>query len=141
MRRHNLVGYVGEHDPCKDSVWRPSMQTPLQLTFRSVEHSDSLALHVSHRSEKLERFFDRIISCHVVVELAGHHRSRGDPFRITVNLGLPGHEIVVSHAPPEGRILDDARETADRAFDEVERQLEDWVKRQREERHESPRKT
>ena len=68
------------------------MQTPLQLTFRSVEHSDSLALHVSRRSEKLERFFDRIISCHVVVELAGHHRSRGNPFSITVNLGLPGHE-------------------------------------------------
>src|SRR5208282_2062266 len=114
------------------------MQTPLQLTFRNLPHSDALALHVNRRAEKLEHLFDRIVSCHVVVELAGHHRSRGEPYRITVNLGLPGHEILASHAPSEGRFLDDAHETADRAFDDVERELESWVKRRREERHDSP---
>lgn len=108
------------------------MQTPLQLTFRSIAHSDALATHVGRRAEKLERLFDRIVSCRVVVELAGHHRSRGELYRVTINLGLPGHEILVSHAPSEGRPLDDARETADRAFDEVEREVEDWVKRRRE---------
>jgi ribosomal subunit interface protein len=111
------------------------MQTPLQLTFRSIPHSDALATHVQRRVEKVGRLFDGIISCHVVVEREGHHQSRGEQYRITVNLGLPGHEILVSHAPSEGRFLDDARETADRAFDDVERQLEDWVKRRGEERH------
>jgi ribosome-associated translation inhibitor RaiA len=61
------------------------MQTPLQLTFRSIPHSDALATQVNRRAEKLERVFDHIISCHVVVELAGHHRSRGARYRITVN--------------------------------------------------------
>jgi ribosomal subunit interface protein len=117
------------------------MQTPLQLTFRSIPHSDALAIHVNRRAEKLERLFDRIISCHVVVELAGHHRSRGERYRITVNLGLPGHEILVSHAPSEDGFLDGARETTDRAFDQVERELEDWMKRRREERHESAHRT
>jgi ribosomal subunit interface protein len=112
------------------------MQTPLQLTFRSMPHSDALALHVDRRAARLEHLFDRIISCHVVVELAGHHRSRGERYRITINLGLPGHELIASHAPSEGRDFDDARATADRAFDELERELEDWVKRRREERHE-----
>jgi ribosome-associated translation inhibitor RaiA len=117
------------------------MQTPLQLTFRNVAHSDALATHVNRRAEKLEHLFDRIISCHVVVERAGHHQSRGEQYRITVNLGLPGHEILVSHAPSEGRFLDDARETADRAFDDVEHELENWVKRRREERREESHHT
>jgi ribosomal subunit interface protein len=117
------------------------MQTPLQLTFRNVPHSDALATHVNRRAEKLEHLFDRIVSCRVVVELAGHHRTRGEQYRITVNLGLPGHEILASHAPSEGRFLDDARETADRAFDDVERELEHWVKNRREERHEDSRHT
>jgi ribosomal subunit interface protein len=111
------------------------MQTPLQITFRSIAHSDAFATHVSRRAEKLERLFDRIVSCHVVLEHAGHHRSRGELYRVTINLGLPGHEILVSHAPSEHGFLDDARETADRAFDQVERELEDWVKRRREESH------
>ncbi len=117
------------------------MQTPLQLTLRNIAHSDALATHIHRRAEKLAHLFDRIISCHVVVEHAGHHPSRGKQYRITVNLGLPGHEILVSHAPSEGRFLDDARETADRAFDDVERELEHWVKRRREERHDGSRET
>jgi ribosomal subunit interface protein len=111
------------------------MQTPLQLTFRSIPHSDALATHVQRRVEKVERLFDRIFSCHVVVEREGHHQSRGERYRVTVHLGLPGHEVFVSHAPSEEGFLDDARETTDRAFDEVERQLEDWVKSRAEERH------
>jgi ribosomal subunit interface protein len=114
------------------------MQTPLQLTFRSIPHSDALATHVQRRAEKVERLFDRVISCHVVVEREGHHQSRGERFRVTVHLDLPGHEIFVSHASSEKGSADDARETADRAFDEVERQVEDWVKRREEEqRHPS----
>jgi ribosome-associated translation inhibitor RaiA len=108
------------------------MQTPLQLTFRSIPHSDSLAVHIQHRAEKLDHRCHCIISCHVVIELEGHPRSRGELFRVTVNLGLPGHELVASHAPSADGAGEGARETADRAFDEVERELEDWVARQRE---------
>jgi ribosome-associated translation inhibitor RaiA len=110
------------------------MQKPLQLTFRSTPHSDALATHVNRRAEKLDHIFDRILWCHVVVEPADDHRSRGEPYRITVKLGLPGHEILASQSPSEGRFLDDVRETADRAFDDVERELEDWVKSQGEQR-------
>jgi ribosomal subunit interface protein len=116
------------------------MQTPLQLTFRSIPHSDALAVHVNRRAEKLERFFDRIVSCHVVVELGGHHQNRGERYRMTINLGLPGHEILVTHPTSEHGFLEDARETADRAFDDLERKLEDWVKRRREERHQDTRR-
>ncbi len=111
------------------------MQTPVQLTFRSMAHSDALAAHLHHRAEKLQRIFDRIIACHVVVELAGSHHRHGDRRRFSIRVGLPGHELVVSHAPQDGHALESATANADRAFDETERQLEDWVGRQRERRH------
>jgi len=114
------------------------MQIPLQLTFRSMAHSDALATHVRRRAEKLERLFDRIISCHVVVDLAGHHHRHGDRHRVSINLGLPGGEVLVSRAPADEPAGLTARASADRAFEEAERQLEDWVRRQRARRHEEP---
>jgi ribosomal subunit interface protein len=110
------------------------MQTPLQLTFRGLPHSDALAAHLEERADRLERLFDRIISCHVVVKLAGHHHRHGDRFELSINVGLPGHEIVVAHAASEDGPPENAYVSADGAFDEAERQLEDWVRRVRDQR-------
>ena len=112
------------------------MQTPLQLTFRSMDHSDALAAHLKDRVARLDRLFDGVISCHVVIELAGHHHQHGDRYRFSINVGLPGHELVVTHDPPDERAQGTALATADRAFDDVERQLEHWLTRQRSVRHE-----
>jgi ribosomal subunit interface protein len=112
----------------------------LQLTFRSMAHSDALASHVGRRAEKLAHFFDPIVSCHVVVDLEGHHHRHGDQYRVSINLGLPGHEVFVSRAPADDR-AESAYVSADRAFDEAERQLEDWVRRRRDRRHEEPRRS
>jgi putative sigma-54 modulation protein len=111
------------------------VQIPLQLTFRSMAHSEALAAHVQRRAEKLEHIFDRIVSCHVVVELAGHHHSHGDRYRVSINVGLPGRELVAHYEPSADHNLENAHASADRAFDEVERQLDDWVKGHREHRH------
>jgi ribosomal subunit interface protein len=115
------------------------MQNALQLTFRNMAHSDALAAHVAAQAEKLEHFFDRIVSCHVVLDLAGHHHRSGDRYQVSIHVGLPKHEIVVTHAPSNDRALETAYATIDHAFDEAERQLEDWVRLQREHRHASER--
>jgi ribosomal subunit interface protein len=112
------------------------MQVPLQVTFRRMAHSDALAARVQQRADKLEQLYSRIVSCHVVVELAGHHHRDGDRFRVSLNVGLPGHELIASNGSSEDRGPEDARAAADGAFDEIERQLEDWVRRQRDHRHE-----
>jgi ribosome-associated translation inhibitor RaiA len=108
----------------------------LQLTFRRMANSVALATHVRRRAEKLEHVFGRIVSCHVVIDLAGHHHRHGNRYRISINLALPGRELLVSRAPAAGREIESAHASADRAFDEAERQLEDWVRRRRACRHE-----
>jgi putative sigma-54 modulation protein len=111
------------------------VQVPLQLTFRGMAQSDALAAHARLRAEKLEHLFDRIVSCHIVVEPAGHHHRHGDRFHVSINLGLPGHEILVGHAPSDDQGPETAYGAVDRAFDVVGRQLEDWVKHQGTQRH------
>jgi len=113
------------------------MQTPVQITFRSMAHSDALAAHLQLRIDKLDHIFDRIVSCHVVIELEGHQHHHGEQHRISVNVGLPGHEIIVNHAPSHSPTIETAYATADRDFEDAERQLEDWLRRQRSHRHEA----
>ena len=111
------------------------MQVPLQLTLRGMAQSDALAAHVRLRAEKLEHLFDRVVSCHIVVALAGHHHRHGHRFHVSINLGLPGREILVGHAPSDDQGLETAYGAVDRAFDDAGRELEDWVKHQRTQRH------
>jgi ribosome-associated translation inhibitor RaiA len=112
------------------------VQVPLQLTFRGMAPSDALANHVRLCAENLEHVFDRIVSCHVVVEPAGHHHRHGDRFHVSINLGLPGHEILVGHALSDDHGPETAAYRAvDRAFDDAVRELKDWVKHQRTQRH------
>ncbi len=87
------------------------MQTPPQLTFRSVPRSDALAIHIRQRAGKLDHLFDRIISCHVVVEFAGHHHRHGDQYRYTIHVGPSGargahHAPSAGGARPSGRLRD-----------------------------------
>jgi ribosomal subunit interface protein len=96
-----------------------------------MAHSDALATHLRKRAEQLERFFERIVSCHVVVSLVGHHHRHGDRYDFSIHIGLPGHELLVTRLS-EGHGTENVYESADRAFGEAERQLEDWVRRQRE---------
>jgi ribosomal subunit interface protein len=109
------------------------MQSPVRITFRSMPQSPALSTFLRERAERLEHFFDRIISCHIVIEPEGHHRHSGDRFRFSIHVGLPGHEILVTRAPSEDSARD-AYATSERAFCEAERQLEDWVTRQRDRR-------
>lgn len=106
------------------------MQVPLSVSFKGVPVSESVRTACWNEAEKLERFYDRITSCHVTVALP-QRRRKGNHFDIHVRLALPGGEVNVSRVPDE-RDQDEVPEQAVRAaFDEARRQLQDHVRRQR----------
>jgi ribosomal subunit interface protein len=107
------------------------MQVPLQTTFRHMDSSEALAAHIRGRAEELERFFDRIISCRVVVECRHPRRQQGNLFHVRVDLGVPGHEIVVRRDPAARHAHEDAHVAVRDAFDAVRRLLEDYVRERR----------
>ncbi len=100
------------------------MKIPLQITIRGIEHSDALETHIRDKADKLDEFFDRIMSCRVVVEVPHKHHHQGKQFTVRIDIGVPGSEIVVNrdHAEDVYVALRDA-------FDAAKRQLEDYARK------------
>jgi ribosome-associated translation inhibitor RaiA len=75
------------------------MILPLQTTFRNVDGSPAVAARVREEAKKLEKYFDHITSCHVIVEAPHRHHLHGKLFHIRIELRVPGKELVVAHEP------------------------------------------
>jgi ribosomal subunit interface protein len=106
---------------------------PLQITHRQMETSEALDQHIEAEAEKLERYFDKIISCRVVVELPHRHKSKGQHFHVVVDLTVPGREIVVGRDPDERVSHEDPYVAVSEAFKSIGRQLKSQAQKRRRE--------
>ena len=109
------------------------MQFPLQITFRHMDSSEAVAARIRERAGELERFFDRIMSCRVVVECRHPRHHQGNLFRIRVDLKVPGREIAVGRDPAAHHAHEDVYVAIRDAFDAARRLLEDHVRERRRE--------
>ena len=125
------------------------MILPVQITFRNMQPSEAVAARARAEAAKLDRYFDRITSCRVVVEALHRHHKWGEQFHVRIELGVPGEEIVVRHAPSlrgalahtdtskwlkhleAGGAHKDVYVTMRDAFKAARRRLEDYVRRLR----------
>jgi ribosomal subunit interface protein len=102
------------------------MKIPLQVSFHGVEHSDALYNAIRDKLDKLERYYDRIVSCRVVLELDARHKQHGKQLTLRIQLKVPGSEIAVTREHGE-----DIQVALREAFDAARRQLEDYAREQR----------
>ena len=58
------------------------MDIPLQVSLHGIAHSDALYNAIRERAAKLERYYDRIVSCRVVLELAARHQRKGKQYTV-----------------------------------------------------------
>ena len=71
------------------------MNTPLQLTFHNVPHSQAVENAVKEAAVRLEAHHDRITSCRVVIDQPHRHHREGNLFEVRIDLKMPGVELVV----------------------------------------------
>ena len=107
------------------------MQLPVQISFRGMEPSDAVEAKIRERTAKLDRFFDRIMGCRVVVESPHRRHHQGKLFHVRVDLTVPGGELAVTREPAEHHAHEDVFVAIRDAFDAAQRQLEDYARRQR----------
>lgn len=107
------------------------MNTPLQITFRHLPQSDAIESYVRSKAEKLERFHGRVTGCHVIIDTPHLHKRHGHHYRITVDVVVPGDEIVVTRDPDQDKNLEDVFASIDAAFDDAQRRIEDSVRTHR----------
>jgi len=107
------------------------MQLPLQVSFRHMEHSEAIEALVREKAAELDKFAEDIMSCRVVVELAGKHHQHGNLYEVRIDITVPGEEIAVTREPSEHTEYRDIRVAMRDAFDTARRKLEDYVRRRR----------
>jgi ribosomal subunit interface protein len=108
------------------------MKRHLQITFRGMNPSNALSEHIQDNAEKLERFFEGIVGCHVVVEEPHRHHHQGKHFHVRVDLHVPGKSIVVGREHGERQAHEDAYQAVNDAFDAARRQLQHYAEGLRE---------
>ena len=104
------------------------MQLPLQITFRHMDPSPAIEARIRQRAEELDQFFDRIISCRVVVECSHPRRQQGKLFEVRVDLTVPGAEIVIGRNPGMDHAHEDVHVAVRDTFDAARRRLEDHAR-------------
>ena len=107
------------------------MQLPLQITFRHMDTSEAVAARIRERAEELDRFFNGIISCRVVVECRHPRHIKGNLFRVGVDINVPGREIAVGRDPAAHHAHEDIYVAIRDAFDTTRRLLEDYAREAR----------
>jgi cold shock CspA family protein/ribosome-associated translation inhibitor RaiA len=107
------------------------MELPIQITFRSIAHSDAVEFAIRQRAARLDRFCDEIQRCHVTVDMPHGHHHRGNHYAIHIDIVTPAGEICVTRDPSLDDSHKDFQAVIRDAFDAATRQLQAEVQRLR----------
>jgi len=105
------------------------MEIPLEVTFRNTSGSQALEANVREHAARLDRYFDQIMRCRVMVEAGHHHHHKGNLYHVRIDITVPGNEIVVSREPAGHHAHEDVYVAIRDAFDAARRRLEDHARR------------
>lgn len=103
------------------------MILPVQVAFHNLPPSDEIEEKVRTEAGKLDEFFDRIMSCRVVVDVPHRHHRDGSFYQVRINLKVPGREIVINREPSRRDDCRDIDIVIRDAFDEARRQLDEYT--------------
>ena len=107
------------------------MRQPLQINFRDIPHSDAIEARVREKANKLDKFYDHIMTCRVMIEAPHGHHHKGNLYHIRIDLTVPNGEIVVNRDPKDHHAHEDVYVAIRDAFDAARRKLQDYARKRR----------
>lgn len=107
------------------------MDSPLQVIFVNLDHSQAVEELIREKSRRLERYYKHIIDARVIIGLDDRRHHKGNLYRVTIEVNVPGQRLVVSKSPGTRTRHEDLLPTINDAFRAMIRQLEDYSHRQR----------
>lgn len=106
----------------------------VQISFAGVPKSEALESLILREAEKLEKFFERIVSCRVRVYQP--YKRQAQPYGVHIEIGVPGDTLIVDEEPDastEQAHRDPGRAIRD-AFRKAARRVEEYARRLRAQR-------
>jgi ribosome-associated translation inhibitor RaiA len=124
------------------------MNTPLEISFKGLEKSRAVEAKIAERVARLERHFERMTHCRVVVSAPNKHAHKGKVYEIKIDIGMPGsaplivtQETAVANASESLNVaIRDAFDAAQRRLDETGERKDHAAKAERGRRKPSPLK-
>ena len=107
------------------------MEQPLQITFRDIPRSEALEADIREKAAKLDQFYEKIMTCRVMVEAPHGHHHQGYLYHIRIDLTVPGGELIIKRGPKEHHAHEDPYVAVRDAFKAARRQLQDYARKQR----------
>src|SRR5437660_11734727 len=109
-----------------------NMQVQLDIPFQNSEPSEAIRSEVEKQAKRLEKFHDRITSCHVTVIAPTMKRRHGDLFKIDICVAMPNHkDILVSKAHGDAPEHEHVMVAIKDAFAAAQRQIKDAAREMR----------
>ncbi len=102
------------------------MRLPLQVTFRNIPSSEAIEAHIADKAAKLDKYYDRIMSCRIVVESTQRRQHQGKLYSVRIDITVPRKELAVTREENE-----DVYVAIRDAFDHACRRLEEHARRER----------
>jgi ribosome-associated translation inhibitor RaiA len=99
---------------------------PVQISVRNLRLAPDMEADIRERAAALLSYYDRVVNCHVTVEVPTRRHHSGVLHKVRVDLTVPGGVIVVRRRPHE-----DWRTSVQIAFNAARRRLQDYARRRR----------
>jgi len=107
------------------------MQIPLQISFRNMDPSPAVEAVVREKAAKLDRYFERIVSCNVTIEAPHRRHHKGKLYKVRVDVGMPGKKDVHVNEGAKNQAHEDVYVAIRDAFDAAARRVEDQARKLR----------
>ncbi len=107
------------------------MLHPAEIVFRGMDPSSAVEARIREKIESLEKLSERIDHCRVVFDAPHRSGDKGSMFTVSIEIGIPGGEIVVNREHHKDRAHEDAFVAIRDAFNAARRQLLEHIETHR----------
>lgn len=107
------------------------MELPLQITFRHMEPSAAIEARIHEYAQKLERFYDHVVSCRVVIEAPHKHHYKGRVYHARIDVTVKDGKLMATREPEHNHAHEDVYVAIRDSFEAIRRQLNAYVSRRR----------
>ena len=103
----------------------------LEISFRDVEKNKAIEALIRKKAAKLEQVCSDLIGCRIAIEQPQQHQRSGNPYRVRIDMSVPGNEFVVTRESSKGEMHGPLTRVLGLVFNAAQRKLREYAKRQR----------
>lgn len=114
------------------AVKETDVQIEPEIALRHVAPTKALKTWIHEGIARLERVYERLITCRIMVEQAERSHKKGNHYRVRIEMSVPGSPPLVVRRNPAARDTNEELQQAiGEAFDRARAMLVDFAQRQR----------